>query len=96
MRITATPSIDNTKIVVFKNLRDGCLILDEDDRVLFIKAHTIDLGDPEHSRRVTIRLMDDKYGQYSFVKIAKPRKYRRIFRSLKNKIATLWKPKTSM
>lgn len=77
--------ITTTKIVVFRNIRDGALLLDEDDRLLFVKAHTLDMGDADHNAKVTHRLMDPNYEtQYSFITVAKPK------HKLKVKLVDIW------
>jgi hypothetical protein len=70
----STTDTISTKIVVFKNLRDGALLLDEDDRVLFIKARSINMGTTQENGKTINRLIDPAYErQYEVIQIAKPK-----------------------
>ncbi len=65
--------LGSTKIIVFKNLRDGAFILDENDRLMFIKAHTLDMGQKSDQQKIFMRLADDRYThQFNVVQYGKP------------------------
>lgn len=81
--------VGQTHLVTFKNLRDGAFVMDRENRILFIKAHQIDMGLPEDNAKTITRLIDPNYlHQYSVVKIASPRLYKidiinELFRRIK-------------
>lgn len=79
------PKID--KVVVFKQLTNGALLLDETGRILYIKAKKIDMGDAEANRKTVAKLVDDGYTeQFEVLQIQEPRmktKVKAFFSKLK-------------
>lgn len=69
--------IGSTKLVIFKKIVDGALILDRDGRVLYMKAREMDMGDEEQNATILRRLADPNYErQFAWVKVNSPKFYR--------------------